>query len=455
MKSAQRILVLDDEAQTVDLIASALDERGYEASAYTSPARAIDALREERFAILLTDYEMPDLNGIEVLRKAKKIDEEIEVIMVTAHGTVQGAVEAMREGASDYLLKPFDLIELTPKIDRALERRALKLRVRSLENEVRETTEHHIFAESKIMKNVLRLVRQVGPSDANVLVLGESGTGKELIARMLHFESRRSSGNLVVMDCGATPTSLIEAELFGYQKGSYTGATKDKPGIIEEADGGTLFLDEIGNITPELQTRLLRVLESGEFRRVGELKQRRVDIRVIAATNADLDVMVQDGVFREDLLYRLRVITVALPSLRERTDDIPGLVQIFIREFSDKTGKEVSGINREAMAMLMRHRWPGNIRELKNVMEAAVVLSRGPVITQDEIILSGVRNLPPQSHLEEDLNVLESQERVMVLDALKKSGWVQKDAASMLGISQRVMHYKIKKYNIKRGDTVV
>ncbi|HPJ08719.1 MAG TPA: sigma 54-interacting transcriptional regulator, partial [Deltaproteobacteria bacterium] len=243
----------------------------------------------------------------------------------------------------------------------------------------------------------------------------------------------------------------IEAELFGYQRGAYTGAVKDKKGIIEEADGGTLFLDEIGNISPELQTRLLRVLENGEFRRLGELEQRHVDIRVIAATNVDLRAKVDSGEFREDLFYRLRVITITIPPLRERREDIVGLSQIFLSEFCEKAGKKVNGFTLEAMDLLLSHHWPGNVRELKNIIQSAVVLCRGNVITPEDILPSGIfdRSAAPPS--DEGLNPLEAHEKAMLIDALKKSNWVQKDAAKILGISRRVMHYKIRKFNLMPG----
>jgi transcriptional regulator with PAS, ATPase and Fis domain len=252
------------------------------------------------------------------------------------------------------------------------------------------------------------------------------------------------------MDCGATPHTLIEAELFGYGRGAFTGAVKDKRGIIEEADGGTLFLDEIGNISTEMQTRLLRVLESGEFRRLGEINQKHVNIRVIAATNVDLKAKVEKGEFREDLFYRLKVFTINLPPLRDRKEDIIGLAQVFLKEFSNKTGKTVTSFSREAMDMLLSHTWPGNVRELKNIIQSAVVLSKGPIITPDEILPSGMFDRTSAvSVSEEGLNPIEAHEKSMLIQALKKSNWVQKDAAQILSISRRVMHYKIRKYNIQ------
>ncbi|HPJ07833.1 MAG TPA: sigma-54 dependent transcriptional regulator, partial [Deltaproteobacteria bacterium] len=288
MSLQHKILIVDDEPDIVEVMVTRLEAMGFYAVGFTRAPKALDALRKEDFSVLITDLKMPDMDGMEVLSEAKKIDPDIEVIIFTAYGSIEGAVQAIKEGAHDYLVKPFEPMELAAKIEKALEKRGLKQRVRYLEREIDDSIGQHMYAESPEMKKVISLVHQVSGSDATVLVLGESGTGKELIARMLHYGSKRRDGKLVVMDCGATPPTLIEAELFGYQRGAYTGAVRDKKGIIEEADGGTLFLDEIGNISPELQTRLLRVLENGEFRRLGELEQRHVDIRVIAATNVDL-----------------------------------------------------------------------------------------------------------------------------------------------------------------------
>ncbi|HHO75709.1 MAG TPA: sigma-54-dependent Fis family transcriptional regulator [Deltaproteobacteria bacterium] len=447
MTCKARIIVLDDEPNIVEVIITRLESSGYCANGFTKPETALDALRKDEYHVLITDMKMPDMDGMEVLQRAKQIDPDIEVIIFTAYGSIDGAVMAMKKGAHDYLVKPFEPIELVAKIDSAIDKRELKQRVRYLEQEVSDRIEHHIYAESSAMKKVLSLVRQVSKSDANVLILGESGTGKELVAKMLHYESNRKDRKFVIMDCGATQATLIEAELFGYTKGAYTGAVKDKRGIIEEADTGTLFLDEIGNISSEMQTRLLRVLESGDFRRIGDLDQRHVDIRVIAATNSDLKARVDEGNFREDLYYRLKVITINLPSLRERKEDIVGLSQIFLTEFSNKTGKKVAGISKDAMDMLLSYHWPGNVRELKNSIESAVVMSSSELIVPEDLKPSGVFD-NDKSTVDSGLNTLEAQEKAMVLKALNKARWVQKDAADILGITRRVMHYKIRKYNI-------
>lgn len=448
MRSKHRILVLDDEPNIVEVLITRLEVLGFPVQGCTSAQKALDILRKEEFSLLITDMKMPDMDGMEVLRKVKKIDPDLEVIIFTAYGSIEGAVRAIQQGAHDYLVKPFEPVELVVKIESALEKRELKQRVKYLEQEVEDRLDHRIYAQSSAMKRVLSLVRQVSQSDATILILGESGTGKELIAKMLHYESTRRHAKFVIVDCGATPSSLIEAELFGYRRGAFTGAVKDKRGIIEEANSGTLFLDEIGNISAEMQTRLLRVLESGEFRPLGDIGQKKADIRVLTATNVDLKKKVDQGLFREDLYYRLKVITIQLPPLRERKEDIIGLSQIFLTEFSSKTGKRIEGIDREAMDLLLSYHWPGNVRELKNIMEAAVVLCTTGTITPEEILSSGIfertGNVPHQ-----ELNILDTQEKELLLQALKKARWVQKDAAQQLGISRRVMHYKIKKFNLR------
>jgi DNA-binding NtrC family response regulator len=446
MTRKAKIIVLDDEPNIVEVILARLEALGFSARGFTAAAHALSALKADNFHVLLTDLKMPDMDGMDVLKSARQIDPDIEVIIFTAYGSIEGAVEAMKQGAHDYLVKPFEPIELIAKIESAIEKRDLKQRVRYLEQEVQDHIEHHIYGESQIMKKVLALTKQAGRSDSTVLILGESGTGKELIAKMLHYESDRRDRKYVIMDCGATPPTLIEAELFGYTKGAFTGAMRDKRGIIEEADGGTLFLDEIGNISPEMQTRMLRVLETGEFRPVGQVEQKKVDIRFIAATNVDLWQKVKEGKFREDLYYRLKVITIDLPPLRDRKDDIAGLSQVFLTEFCNRTGKTITGFSMEAVDLLMAHRWPGNVRELKNVIESSVVLCKGEVITPDDIYL---HDLGRSDTEEEELSPLDAQERAMVLDALKKAKWVQKDAADILGISRRVIHYKIKKFKIQ------
>jgi DNA-binding NtrC family response regulator len=447
------IIILDDEPNIVEVLITRLETKGYNVIGFTKPDKALDAIKNGNACVLLTDMKMPEKDGITVLNEAKELDPDIEVIILTAYGTVSGAVEAMKQGAYDYILKPFNPAELIAKLNRALEKHELKQRVRALEKKVELSSDNMIYAVSRSMNHIIHLSKQVSSTDATVLITGESGTGKELIARLIHRESNRSNKNFVIMDCGATPPGLIESEMFGYVKGAFTGAIKDKTGIIEEADKGTLFLDEIGNISSELQNRLLRVIESGEFRRVGDVTQKHSDIRVIAATNADLLSLVKNGTFREDLYYRLRVINIDIPPLRERTEDIPGLIQIFVNEFSLKTGKHILGISKDVLEIMKKHLWPGNVRELRNTVQSAVVLCSSDIITRNDLLISGI--FEPDEFLDDGLNKLEETEKDMVIDALKKSRWVQNEAAKTLGISRRVMHYKIKKFNININEKVV
>jgi DNA-binding NtrC family response regulator len=447
------IIILDDEPNIVEVLITRLETKGYNVMGFTKPDKALDAIKNGNACVLLTDLKMPEKDGIAVLNEAKELDPDIEVIILTAYGTISGAVEAMKKGAYDYILKPFNPAELIAKLNKALEKRELKQRVRALEKKVELSSDNLIYSVSRQMNHVINLAKQVSSTDATILITGESGTGKELIARLIHRESNRSNKKFVIMDCGATPSGLIESEMFGYVKGAFTGAIKDKTGIIEEADKGTLFLDEIGNISSELQNRLLRVIEYGEFRRVGDVTQKHSDIRVIAATNADLMSLVKNGSFREDLYYRLKVINIDIPPLRERTEDIPGLIQIFVNEFSQKTGKHVSGISKEVLEIMKKHLWPGNVRELRNTVQSAVVLCSSDIITRDDLLISGI--CEPEEFLDESLNKLEETEKDMVIDALKKSKWVQNEAAKTLGISRRVMHYKIKKFNININEKVV
>lgn len=447
------IIILDDEPNIVEVLITRLETKGYNVKGFTKPDSALEAIKNGNACVLLTDMKMPEKDGITVLNEAKELDPDIEVIILTAHGTISSAVEAMKQGAYDYILKPFNPAELIAKLNRALDKQELKQRVRALEKKVELSSDSPIYAVSHSMNHIVRLAKQVSSTDATVLITGESGTGKELIARLIHSESKRSTKNFVIMDCGATPSGLIESEMFGYVKGAFTGAIKDKTGIIEEADKGTLFLDEIGNISPELQNRLLRVIEYGEFRRVGDVTQKHSDIRVIAATNADLVSLVKSGSFREDLYYRLKVINIDIPPLRERTEDIPGLVQIFVNEFSQKTGKHVLGISKDVLEIMKKHHWPGNVRELRNTVQSAVVLCSNDIITRDDLLISGI--CEPDEIFDESLNKLEETEKDMVIDALKKSRWVQNEAAKTLGISRRVMHYKIKKYNININEKTV
>ncbi|MFA5028634.1 MAG: sigma-54 dependent transcriptional regulator, partial [Candidatus Methylomirabilota bacterium] len=376
-------------------------------------------------------------------------------LLVTAYGTVETAVAAMKDGAADYLLKPLDLEELLVRIARASERVRLRRSVRELTTQLLERHRlEGIIGESGRMQEVLALVRRVAPSDATVLIRGESGTGKELIARALHYNSTRADGPLVSLNCAALPEQLLESELFGHEKGAFTGAVAQRKGRFELSDGGSIFLDEIGDLSLALQVKLLRVLQERQFERLGGSRTLSVDVRVIAATNRDLETALRRGAFREDLYYRLNVVTVQLPPLRDRREDIPALLDHFLAKFAEKNRRPVPGLTAAARDALMKYDYPGNIRELENIVERAVLLCRGNVIDQEDLPAT-VRPerrdpaSPPTGSLPE---VLEAIERRAILEALERHGGVQTRAADELGIGERVLRYKLKKYGLENRE---
>ena len=371
-----RLVVIDDEVNAAAALETLLKEDGYEVSRAHDARSGLQLLEKVEPDLVLTDLRMPGMDGIELLAKIKEIRPGTMVIMMTAYGTVKTAVRAMKLGAEDYLSKPIDVEELEVVLQRALERKGLLEEARSL----RERLEHkyrldNLVGESPEMLSVFKTIRQVAPSSASVLLLGESGTGKELFAQALHQNSPRRNRPFIKVACAALPETLLESELFGHEKGSFTGAVDRAQGRFEAADGGTLFLDEIGDITPTVQVKLLRVLEEREFERVGGNKTFKVDVRIVAATHRDLEEQLEEGTFREDLYYRMNVIEIHLPPLRERPGDIPLLADHFLRNYSDANGKDLKGVADEVLALLLSHPWPGNVRELENAMERAVVLT--------------------------------------------------------------------------------
>ena len=452
MSSTAKILVLDDEPNIVEVIITRLESIGFRAVGFTRPEIALNALKRDEYHVLITDLKMPDMDGMQVLHHAKQIDPDLEVIIFTAYGSIDGAVQAMKQGAHDYLVKPFEPVELIAKIESAIEKRELKQRVRYLEQEVEDRIEHHIYAESQAMKKVLSLARQVSKSDANVLILGESGTGKELIAKMLHYESNRRDRKFVIMDCGATPPSLIEAELFGYTKGAYTGAVKDKRGIIEEADTGTLFLDEIGDMPLLMQTKLLSVLQERSVERVGGTTPIPVDVRVIAATNRNLEEMIRQNRFRQDLYYRLDVVRLALPPLRQRRPDIPLLVRYFVNVLNNDLKTDIREIHPSAIGLLQEYDWPGNVRELYNLLEQAINLARmrgHQQLTTRHFPSLTQRLASHEAIAGHNLNeTVEEVEKRMIQEALHENGGNKSRTAKQLGIHSSALYRKLAKYNL-------
>ncbi|HET7825469.1 MAG TPA: sigma-54 dependent transcriptional regulator [Anaeromyxobacter sp.] len=389
MEKPARVLVVDDEPTLLRALESLLRKKGHDVVGLESPIAATQRLAQEDFDVALLDIKMPQLSGLELLSAVKHRRPEVEVIMMTGHATVETALAAVRSGAYDYLTKPFEDVEIVARsVSKAIERKALFDRNRELENRLRRQEggpPEGLVGNSAGMREVVRMVEAVAYSAATVLVTGESGTGKELVARALHARSPRNGHPFVALNCGALTETLLESELFGHVKGAFTGAQRDQKGLFDAADGGTIFLDEIGDIPPATQVRLLRVLQEGEFKRVGAADSMKVDVRVIAATHRDLPKLVKAGKFREDLFYRLNVINIPLPSLRDRADDIPLLAYHFLRRYAERLGKKVRTLSPEAIELLGSYRWPGNVRELENAIERAVVLCRADAITAADL----------------------------------------------------------------------
>jgi len=449
------ILVIDDDPNILAVIQTRLEANGYGVETRQDPLKALESLREREFDVIVTDVRMPQIDGMELLRRAHRVRWNIPVILLTAYGTIPNAVEAMKQGAFQYLTKPFQGKQLLEQIERALDEQG---RVDDGKPGKVEKYFPGIYGVSAKMKALYPLLERIIESETTVLIQGASGTGKELIAQMIHHNGRRKDNRFVIVDCGATPSSLIESELFGHAKGAFTNASEARAGMFELAHNGTLFLDEISSLPLDLQTRLLRVLEQGQIKRVGENQMRNVDVRVIAATNVDLKEQVEKGRFRLDLYYRLAVLNIGLPLLRERQEDIPLLADHFLQNFSQKMRKAPMQWEEEVLDRLVQHEWPGNIRELKNTIEAAVVLSKGHVLSMEDLHYAGLpkERLAEVSQIDsrQDHGVsslpefIERQERELILEALEQNNWVQRGAARQLGISPRVLNYKIKKLKI-------
>jgi two-component system, NtrC family, response regulator PilR len=452
-----RILIVDDERSMRELLAIVLRREGHEVRLAENGRTAIEALEREPVDLLISDIKMPDLSGVEVLRAAKRIDPDIIGIMITAFATTESAVEALRMGAYDYLAKPFEVDELKIVVRNALERKHLRQENVLLKRALGVTHQFsNIVGRSEAMLAVFKLIETVAPTNSTILITGESGTGKELAARALHYNSLRRDQPFVALNCGALPETLLESELFGHMKGAFTGAATNKKGLVEVAERGAIFLDEIGEMSPMMQVKLLRVLQERKFRRVGGVEELEAAMRVIAATNQDLGSLVAEGKFREDLFYRINVIPIHLPALRERRDDIPLLAEHFLQKYREQVGKAVTGISQEAMAHLNAYEWPGNIRELENVIERAVALESSAVILPESLpphIVaprakgpSAAGTLPPAGFdLEEHVKGLE---RDYIAQALRRAGGVQVKAAELLGMSFRSFRYYAKKYNL-------
>jgi two-component system NtrC family response regulator len=449
-----RILVMDDEAQERNRIVTFLLDRKFEVLGVGSVAEAMETIKRERFDLFLTDCNIPGVDALRTSDEARKLNPDMAVIIMTSFGTIETAVKAIKAGAYDYLPKPIDLEQLALLVERISERQNLIRENSELKEQLRERYKFdEIVSTSHAMEEALNLAGRVAASNATVLLRGESGTGKELVAKAIHYHSPRANSPLIKVNCAALPETLLESELFGHEKGAFTGASAKRIGRFEAADTGTIFLDEIGELTPGMQVKLLRVLQEREFERIGGNQTIKVDVRVITATNRDIEKDIREGKFREDLYYRLNVVSVVIPPLRDRKEDIPALMEHFIKKYAEENKKAISGVAAEARDLLMRYAYPGNVRELENIIERAVVLAkRGTVTTADlPLHLQGAGNddpipaVPLKGQLNETLDTVE---RGLILDALKGSNGVQTRAAERLGISERVLRYKLKKYKI-------
>jgi two-component system NtrC family response regulator len=447
------ILVIDDEASQREAVGGYLRKRGFTVLQADNGRRGLEILQGQVVDLVITDLRMPELDGMGVLEAARQTNPDIGVVLVTAFGSVDGAVDAMQEGAFHYLEKPIDLDELDEIVDRALERSHLVSENELLRERIGGGAQFGgIIARDPAMEEALNVVARAAPSRATVLVRGESGTGKELVARAVHDASPRADKPFVGVNCAALNKGLIESELFGHEKGAFTGAIDRRVGRFEQANGGTLFIDELAEIPAEVQVKLLRVLQERKIERVGSGTEIEVDVRLIGATHRDLQGLVADGGFREDLFYRLNVVSVQLPPLRSRKRDIPVLVEHFLARYAEENAKIIEGVSKEAMDLLMRYVYPGNVRELQNIIERAVVMARGDVVTKNDLSLEGqemqsaAESLPSGTTLSEQVEDLEKK---AIAEALQQANGIQSRAADILGLTERNLRYKLKKYGLK------
>ena len=450
------VLVVDDETSQRNIIADILDREGYPTLKAGNLDEAVRTFREHPAEIVLTDLKMPGGSGIDLLRSIKKLDREVQVVLMTAYGTIQTAVEAMKNGACDYLQKPFEKDELKIVVAKAWEGTRLKRETRDLKSQLQERFRfENLIGAAPAMQEVFRVMERVLPNTITVLIRGESGTGKELVARAIHYSGLRKDGPFVAINCAAIPSELIESELFGHEKGAFTGATRMKMGKFEEANGGTLFLDEIGCMRVDLQVKFLRVIQEMEFSRVGGSETIKSDARIVAATSENLEKSIGEGKFREDLYFRLNVVPVHLPGLRERKEDIPLLVRHFLAKFSGQFDREMPTISGEAMDLMGEYAWPGNVRELENTIQRMMVLSDSPSLGEADLP-GDVRTCKAPSDggglsLPTDGVSLEALEEDFIRQAMERTGGKLDPAARLLGISYKTLQYRLRKYGIQAG----
>ncbi|HJQ26550.1 MAG TPA: sigma-54 dependent transcriptional regulator [Blastocatellia bacterium] len=445
----QKILIVEDEAQMCDLLMSFFSDKGYRVAAVQNGEDAIARLEEEDFALVITDIKLPGMSGLELLARLRSEWQDVAVIIMTAFSSISSAVEAMKLGAEDYIGKPFQLDELAITVDKALERRSLRREVRELRAEVRDRYNFsNIVGRSKPMMQLFEVIRRIAARrDASALIIGSTGTGKELVARAIHYNSDRRDAPFMPINCSAIPETLLESELFGHQKGAFTGAHETRRGLLEEAQGGTVFLDEINTLSQNLQVKLLRVLQERVVRRVGGRENISIDIRLVSASNLDLEEAVKRGEFRQDLFYRLSVVPVRLPDLKDRREDIPLLVNHFLQKFAQQHGEPMRRFSSEAMRLLMTHAWPGNVRELENAVEHALTMGGGDILTMDDLpasVTSPERDIVEEATLD---NVsLAEVERRYIIKIMEKMSGHQIKTAQILGIDRRTLYRRLRQY---------
>lgn len=451
----ENILVVDDERGQRDILKTILSGEGYDVVAASNGREAVKAIHEGVFDVILTDLKMPDRDGIQVMTEILKENPNVSVVIMTAHGTIDSAIEAMKLGAFDYLTKPLEREELLVVVKKAVEKmRLLKENILLRELLDEKFSIKNMIGRDKKMQEVFKIVKKVSNSNSTVMIYGESGTGKELVAKAIHHNSPRMDKPFIAINCSSIPETLLESELFGYERGAFTGAYSRKIGLFESADCGTIFLDEIGDMGMNLQSRLLRTIQEREIRRIGGNENIKVDVRIIAATNKNLDEEMKNGRFREDLYYRLNIITFKLPSLRERITDIPELVNHFIRKHNNSIGKEIKGISNDALTLFMDYHWPGNVRQLEAVIERAVLLTDGEIIEIDNIPVE-ICHQPYQIgkvnfDIPDDGISFEELEKEVLIKAMRKADWVIAKAAQLLGMSYRTLQYRLNKFGIKK-----
>jgi len=448
------ILIVEDQAYQREILRDFLVNEGHGVKEAENGEEALRLLTLKTFDLILLDFRLPGINGLEVLKEAKRLNPDAEVVVLTAYGTIETAVAAMKAGARDYVTKPIDLEELSILIRRIKGYRGLAKENEILRQQLkaRAATSDVIKFKSEKMAELVDLCGRIAPSQASALIQGETGTGKELFSRLIHNTSARAQRPFVAVNCAAIPETLIESELFGHEKGAFTGASQRRIGRFEQADGGTIFLDEIGELSPPVQVKLLRFLQEREFQRIGGERTLRADVRIVSATNQDLDARVKEGRFREDLFYRVNVVSMRIPPLRERREDIPVLIDHFIERFVQENHKKITGISREAKEILVQYNYPGNVRELENIIERAVVITRDSTITLQDLPFQGDLSagcLGSELHHGTLHQALAALERQMVADAMAKADSNQTRAAKLLGLSERMLRYKLKKYRFK------